>query len=142
MPRDSVLAHAPKNPDLQAIILAKQGWGVSAAALVYRMGKLGLLSEWYTTTFWKQIQLHGYRQNEPNPIPREHSGVWQAVFEWLHQHGRNRQDLAVELGNWPVAELRTLVFQLVLSAELGGNPHPTADEPSPKGHERTLRLVR
>lgn len=140
MPRDSVIEHAPRMPDLNAIIQAKRWWGVSTGALVHRMGRLNLLSEWHTVTFWKQIQAWGYRTAEPDPMPREHSQIWQQVFSWMRENGMRRGDLTSALGHWPASELRGLVFQLALSAESGGQvgPPPSQD-PGPR---TSLKLVR
>lgn len=139
MPRDSIMVHAPRVPDLNAIIEAKAWWGVSPGALVHRMGRLGLLSEWHTATFWKQIQKLGYRTAEPNPMPREHSQVWQQVLAWMRENGMSRGDLATALGHWPLGELRSLIFQLALSAEVGGQVGP---RPNPASSRPGLRLIR
>ena len=48
MPRATVIAEAPRTGQLGDVHGAKHRWGVSAAALIYRMRKVGLLSEWRT----------------------------------------------------------------------------------------------
>lgn len=129
MPASSILAYGPRNPSLRALVEAKHGWVVSVSALAHRMHKLNLLSEWYYGSLCMQIQSHGYREEEPEPAPRELSQVWAQVFSALKQEGISRADLAAAL-SWPTKELRSLIFQLVLSAEEGGARPLSSQGPS------------
>lgn len=139
MPASSVLAYAPRNPSLRTLVEAKTGWGVSVAALAHRMHKLNLLSEWYYGSLCIQIQSQGYHQNEPDPAPRELSHVWGLVFSALKEEGIGRAELATKL-SWPTKELRSLIFQLVLSAEEGGARSLSSQGPGTP--TAPLRLVR
>src|SRR5690242_180663 len=47
MPRASVLAHAPRLTTIDHLIKLKKYWGVSAAALTYRLHAVGVLSDWH-----------------------------------------------------------------------------------------------
>jgi len=129
MPISSVLAYAPRNPSLRDLVEAKHGWGVSVSALAHRMHRLNLLSEWYYGSLCMQIQTQGYRGEEPQPAAREMSQVWAQVFASLKQEGKGRSDVAAAL-SWPIKELRSLVFQLVLSSEDGGARPPNGQDPS------------
>lgn len=62
MPESSVRSYAPRRPLLQDLVQAKRAWGVSVAALAYRMHRLGILSGWQYQSFCIQIQTHGYRE--------------------------------------------------------------------------------
>jgi Zn-dependent peptidase ImmA (M78 family)/DNA-binding XRE family transcriptional regulator len=138
MPASSILAYAPRNPSLRDLVEAKHGWGVSVSALAHRMHKLNLLSEWYYGSLCMQIQAQGYRNEEPQPAARELSTVWAQVFASLkQQEGMSRSDVAAVL-SWPAKELRSLVFQLVLSAENGSEQSPSEDPSMPTPR---LRLV-
>jgi Zn-dependent peptidase ImmA (M78 family)/DNA-binding XRE family transcriptional regulator len=138
MPPTSVLAYAPKNPSLRDLVEAKRGWGVSVSALAHRMHRLNLLTEWYYASLCMQIQSHGYRDGEPYPAQREMSQVWAQVFVSLRNEGKNRGDVAAAL-SWPIRELRSLIFQLVLSAEEGGAKPPTKKETREPANLRILQ---
>jgi Zn-dependent peptidase ImmA (M78 family)/DNA-binding XRE family transcriptional regulator len=116
MPDSSLQRYAPRDAILSDLVHAKQGWGVSVAALAYRMHKLGLLTQWRYDSLCIQMQTQGYRQHEPKSIARELSAVWPAVFGALKEDGISRADLAKGL-TMPLDELRGLVFQLVLTAD-------------------------
>jgi Zn-dependent peptidase ImmA (M78 family)/DNA-binding XRE family transcriptional regulator len=137
MPRTSLQAFAPRSPTLTTLVRAKHGWGVSVAALAVRMHEVGLLSEWHYRSLFLQIQSHGYRDAEPEPMAREMSHVWPQVFAALKGDGMTRNDVAEAL-SWPARELRSLIFQLVLSAEVGGTAQSLGRPTQPGG----MRLVR
>jgi Zn-dependent peptidase ImmA (M78 family) len=138
MPPSSVLAYAPRNPSLQDLIEAKRGWGVSVSALAHRLHRLNLLTEWYYTSLCMQIQTQGYREEEPYSTQREMSQVWAQVFSALKNEGKSRGDVAAAL-SWPIKELRSLIFQLVLSAEEGSASPPLKKEAvAPKTNLRIL----
>ena len=80
MPRSDVLSHVPYVTSINQLIKAKKRWGVSVSALVYRLHKLEILSDWGYRTFCKQISIRGYRTSEPNSIDREESTVWKQIF--------------------------------------------------------------
>jgi Zn-dependent peptidase ImmA (M78 family)/DNA-binding XRE family transcriptional regulator len=79
MPRADVLATLPHINYLSEIVKAKSRWRVSVAALNYRIHKLGLISDWRYRDFCIEIATSGYNKNEPFPIEREKSVVWQKV---------------------------------------------------------------
>ena len=87
MPAGSVLARVPHNPTLRQIIKAKAHWKVSAAALIYRLRQLGLMSHVQYTALWIEMGTLGYRTQEPEPIERETSRALEQVFG----HLRNRR---------------------------------------------------
>ena len=139
MPRSSILAHAPRNPTIAKILLAKRSWNVSAMALVHRMHDVGLLSDWYYRQLCIQMSGLGYRKLEPDSGEREMSQMLEKVLAALRAKGMRRTDIAREL-DWPLEELRSLVFQLVIGSSTGGQSAPRT-EPSPPSPATRLRIV-
>jgi Zn-dependent peptidase ImmA (M78 family)/DNA-binding XRE family transcriptional regulator len=114
MPADSVRANAPKGGTLAQLIHAKKRWKVSLAALVYRMHKLKMLTDWQYRVLFIEIKRR-YRVSEPEGIQPETSQVLQKVFKTLKEHGVSKAELARELQIWP-SELDKVVFGLVLTS--------------------------
>jgi Zn-dependent peptidase ImmA (M78 family)/transcriptional regulator with XRE-family HTH domain len=114
MPRNSVIAHRPQTPELNTLIKLKAIWGVSLAALVYRMNQLGLLTEWNHRTLCIQIAKNGYRTEEPSPMQRETSKMLAKVFEMLKAENTSKVDIARDLSILP-EDLDSLTFGLVLT---------------------------
>ena len=85
MPQSDIEAKIPRALTLDQIVVAKRRWGVSAAALAYRLNKLGILSDWLYRGMLIEMGRRDYRKNEPNEMEREESIVWQKVFSdlWL-----------------------------------------------------------
>lgn len=121
MPRGSVLADAPRNPNLEDILSAKAIWGVSAAALIYRMHKLGLLSDWQYRMLFVELSSRGGRRSEINGTRPESSSVLAQVFEALRSEGVSKSDVARDLHISP-NELDGMIFGLVLTTLPGGGP--------------------
>lgn len=127
MPRDSVLAEAPRGGQLSQLVKAKRRWGVSVIALAYRMHALGLLSDWQYRASLIEVGEKGYRREEPNPTPqRETSQVLAKVFDDLRRSGLTKADVAADL-RIPVEELNKIVFGLVLTP-VDGNGNMNADQ--------------
>lgn len=110
MPSTDVKTRMPYVSSLNKIIQEKQRWRVSAAALCYRLHKLGMLTDWQNRTFNIQLNQRFGRQ-EPNGIEREKSGIWKMVFDDLWQQRLSRSYIAKEI-DIPESELENLVFGL------------------------------
>ncbi len=135
MPADDVRATLPMVYGINTMIKAKQRWKVSVAALNYRLHRLGITSEWEYRGFCIEIQKRGYRTCEPQEIAREHSEVWQQVFEDLRKQGISKASFAEQLAV-PPAEIDNLVFGLIAMLPLeGGGESTTKNKPQ-------LRLVK
>jgi Zn-dependent peptidase ImmA (M78 family)/transcriptional regulator with XRE-family HTH domain len=133
MPRSDVLANAPRFPRFEDLVRAKARWGVSVAALNYRMHRLGLTSDWHYREMCIELSRRG-RGTEPNPMPRQRSQVLDKVLTALREDGVSRGDIAREL-HIQTKDLDAIVFGLTLAAvEGGGDPGPTTERPA-------LRLV-
>ncbi|WP_449246472.1 helix-turn-helix domain-containing protein [Desulfarculus baarsii] len=113
------------------LIQEKKRWGVSLAALIYRLHKIGLLTDHKYRSLNIQISKLGYRTKEPNGLPREESVIWKKVFTELWSDGITKNSIAQEL-DLPIEELENLIFGLLWSTK----PQSTTTEK--KGF---LRLV-
>lgn len=110
MPKDDVLATIPFVASLDQIVRAKTRWGVSVAALAYRLHKMGLLTDWQYRTYCIQIN-RKYGTDEPNGLPSERSSVWQAVLTDLWKEGITKSHIAARLCI-PPDEMENLLFGL------------------------------
>jgi len=111
MPSMDLVAHVPFVTSLKQLVQAKKRWGVSVAALAYRLNKSGTLSDWHYQTFC--IQLYSqYGKSEPNGLPRERSVLWEKIFRELWKEKVTKDHVASEL-NIPSDEIDGLLFSLV-----------------------------
>jgi Zn-dependent peptidase ImmA (M78 family) len=121
MPTASVRAHAPRFATIDNIMRLKKVWGVSLAAMTYRLHKLDLLSEWHYRKLYIEISSCGFRKSEPQGAPREISQVLQKVFAALRKEGVSKEEIAEALCVHP-KDIDELVFGLALTS-LNGVPH-------------------
>lgn len=133
MPRADVLSRSPRHVSLNDIISLKSRWGVSVAALAYRLHKLGLVTDWQYRSLCIEVNRRGYRMNEPNGIQREESVVWKKVFTELWSDRITKDHVAMQL-NVPPEEIENLMFGLVGQS----SPPPSGGEGERKPG---LRLV-
>jgi len=96
---------------ISKLIEAKKKWGVSVAALVYRLHKIGLLNEYRFRDLCIQISKFGYKRKEPDSMPREESVVWKKVFTELWSEGITKNHIADYL-DLSFEEVENLVFGL------------------------------
>lgn len=111
MPRESVLAYASHCRTITDIIKAKKYWNVSAMALVYRLHKVSLLSEWTYRDLCVELSKKGARTSEIDPSPRETSQVLQKVLSFTRDSGKSLQAVAAEL-SLTQSELTPILFGL------------------------------
>ena len=114
MPAASVRAHAPRFATIDQLLRLKKIWGVSVAAVTYRLHKLGLLTDWHYRKLYIEISARGYRRTEPDGAPREVSQVLQKVFTALRDKGITKHDAAAALHVHP-EDIDDLVFGLALT---------------------------
>ena len=112
MPLRDVAARIPFVSKLDQLVSAKRRWGVSVAALAYRLHKIDVLTDWQYRTFCIQINSRGYRTQEPCALPREESVVWKKVFSQLWKDRISKNQVAATL-HIPSSEIENLVFGLV-----------------------------
>jgi Zn-dependent peptidase ImmA (M78 family)/DNA-binding XRE family transcriptional regulator len=134
MPRARLLAQTPPVVNVETLIQLKRGWGVSVAALAYRLHAIKRLSDWNYRQLVIEISKRGYRTKEPNGIQRESSQILDKVFDALGKQGIRRTDVAKEVGI-TVSELGSLIFGLVAApSSVGGERRPldSSSAPPPK----------
>lgn len=137
MPRDDVLANAPRLASLPVLIQLKKRWTVSLSALNYRLHALGLTTDWQNRTLCIQISENGFRKREPEPCLRETSQMLQKVFAALKSEGISRHDIANELC-LRNEDLDALIFGLVMTSVSGGKKDADTSEAPRRQH---LRIV-
>lgn len=98
MPKSSIIAQSPKFPSIQNLIELKKIWRVSLAAMVYRLKKLNLISEWQHRTIIINMNKLKYNINEPCSIEKETSQIFYKIFEELKNEGITKKQIAEEIG--------------------------------------------
>jgi Zn-dependent peptidase ImmA (M78 family) len=116
MPHADILARVPYITALNQLVAAKKRWGVSVAALAYRLHRVEILSDWQYRMFCIQMNSTGYRTNEPNPLPREESAIWSKVLTQLWSERITKSHVAADLFI-PADEVENLVFGLVAAPQ-------------------------
>lgn len=139
MPRDDVIARRPSLVTVPQLIELKSYWGVSLAALAYRMNSLGLVTEWTYRTLCIDIAKNGYRTKEPKPMRQETSQMLTKVFDALRKEGVKKVAIAAELC-LTLDDLNALTFMLTLSGIAAQEETSLAGVSKP--HLSILRLVR
>lgn len=140
MPASSVLSQAPQAGSLQQIIAAKRTWGVSVAALTYRMHNLRMLTDWHYRTLFKQLSKRGYRSSEPGGMKPESSQVLAKVFASLREEGLTKADVAREI-TISETDLNEVIFGLVLTP-VASTGQDGASEGGAAPRRPDLRIVR
>lgn len=112
IPTMDMLGNVPPHiRSLNQLVKLKKRWGVSVAALAYRLHKEGILSDWQYRGFCIEIR-STLKDSEPEGMERERSVVLQKVFQELWKDRATRSHVAKEL-SLPVEELNNLVFSLL-----------------------------
>lgn len=128
MPADDVMSRIRYVSGLDSLVSYKRRWGVSVAALNYRLHKLGIVSEWQNRSLNVELSSRGYRRQEPEGLSPETSALWPQIFTALWQDRITRERIAEQL-HVPQAEL-DMILRHLPKVPLGG-----IDE------SKTLRLV-
>jgi Zn-dependent peptidase ImmA (M78 family)/DNA-binding XRE family transcriptional regulator len=137
MPRDDVVARRPSLVTVPQLIALKSYWGVSLAALAYRMNSVDLLTEWTYRTLCVDIAKKGYRTKEPRPMRQETSQMLNKVFDALRDEGVKKIDIAAEL-NLTLDELNALTFMLTLSGVSARDKGEISEVSAPRVSKLTL----
>lgn len=112
MPAEAMGRQVPSNVGLRELLDLKHFWGVSAAAVAFRLHQLQLISSWNYRWLFRELGVRGWRSREPEPMTRERSQVFPKVFEALRREGVDKRDVAQML-RIPLRELEALTFGLV-----------------------------
>ncbi|MDO9104057.1 MAG: ImmA/IrrE family metallo-endopeptidase [Methylovulum sp.] len=127
IPKDDLIANMPRVRSLEQLIIGKERWGVSVAALAKRSYDSNLLSQWHYRELCKQMSSLGYRTCEPKPKDREESVLWHKVFEALWRDRLTKNNVASEL-SIPLDEIESLIGGLCRAKP---NPNPTISATHP-----------
>jgi Zn-dependent peptidase ImmA (M78 family)/DNA-binding XRE family transcriptional regulator len=119
MPESDVLGTIPRIHTLNQVVQVKQRWAVSVFALLHRLNRLKILSDWQYRMFC--IQASEYRDAEPFGIAREQSVVWQKVLTALWKERVTKNEIASAL-HVPVQEIENLLFGLANTLSQSGPP--------------------
>lgn len=111
MPADDVISRIRYVASLDSLVSYKRRWGVSVAALNYRLHKLGIVSEWQNRSLNVELSSRGYRRQEPEGLSPESSALWPQIFVALWQDRITRERIAEEL-HVPQAELEMILRHL------------------------------
>lgn len=115
MPEADVRSALAQVLSLRQLINGKKRWRVSLAALNYRVHKIGIVSDWRNRDFCIAIATGGYNKNEPEPIDREKSVVWEKVVKTLWAEKITHLDIAEQLA-LPISEVSDLLFGVLDTA--------------------------
>jgi len=115
MPTEDVIATVLHINRFEDLVRYKKRWGVSAAALAYRLRKLGRISAWHYRGYCIELGKLG-RNHEINGLPRETSSIWKKVFTDLWRRKIPLARLA-ELLAVPVRELDDMLFGVSFQIE-------------------------
>ncbi len=124
MPKADIISHVSYVNTLSDIIVHKKRWRVSAAALAYRLHKMGFISEWNYRTFNIQMR-QKYGASEPDGIDREKSHTWISVLQGLWREGKTIDHIASAL-HLPVREVRGVLFGLTSAQALNEAGSPSS----------------
>ena len=111
MPTEDISARVRGVTGLDELIQAKKRWGVSVAALAYRLHKMKKLSDWQYRSFCIEMSQRGYRYKEPEGLVPETSVIWQQVLSSLWNERITKDRIADDL-NLPIDELENMLFNL------------------------------
>jgi len=120
MPAADVKAEVPRVRSLNDLVFAKRRWGVSVAALNYRLHKMGRITDWHYRGHYIALGKLG-RGVEPNGMPRETSQVWTKILTDLWTQGMPLSRVAEEL-QIPEKELNSLLFGIASMQDPGLRP--------------------
>lgn len=73
MPENDVKLRMRCAVSVQTVLQAKSRWRVSAMAMVYRLRRLEIISEWQYKSLCVELTKRGFRTSEPIGVERETS---------------------------------------------------------------------
>lgn len=111
IPEQDLAARLPRAVSFESILQLKKRWGVSAAALAYRLHKEGRLSDWIYRQFCIYLAKN-FKNTEPLGGDREHSTLLAKVFRELWSSGISNDKIAESI-SLPLDEIQALVFGLL-----------------------------
>jgi Zn-dependent peptidase ImmA (M78 family)/DNA-binding XRE family transcriptional regulator len=128
MPKNDILAHCPRIATRTSLINAKKRWGVSAAALAFRLHKAGLLTDWHYRMLCIEMSKNGDRTSEPEGMPNETSDRLRQMMSALSSEGVTRRIIGEALDVFPDV-IDMLLFGIVPTAIEGGGRTSAKERP-------------
>ena len=142
MPEEDITGYCHHNPALSDLIELKERWGVSVAALAYRLHNVGFMTDWRYRAMFIEISKHGYRTSEPRPRPPEVSAILSKVLQVNAEEGRTRADIAADLAI-SLRDLHDITFGLAPVGPDSGDQVARAIEDRHRDSERpNFRIIK
>lgn len=143
LPESAIRQRVGSRPiSLPLIFAIKHEFAVSAMAVVYRLQRLGLTTEWTARSLFQQLSAKGYRSSEPDGIPREGSQLLVKAMKSLVDSGIGYSEVADRLG-YVEADLFSMLDGLAPIPSRGGGGAAAVQSPSESSTGRgSLRLVK
>lgn len=104
MTLESLQRNMPVTMSLESLIRMKGKWGVSVAALAYRLNKVGYVSDWQYKSMVIEMRRREYHVRDPQPCQRETSYVLELILKTLSNNEINLRRVSDET-SIPVAEI-------------------------------------
>jgi Zn-dependent peptidase ImmA (M78 family)/DNA-binding XRE family transcriptional regulator len=141
MPEGDLLAHIPppRTITMRTIHRLKKRWGVSAIALVFRLHKLKVISDWQYRSLCVQLSGEGYRSSEADGIKRDGSQIFAKVFSALKAEGVTRGTIARELNLTPSLIDSLLVGLVIAGVPTSADDGDTTQSANDNLEEKTIR---
>lgn len=136
MPRTEMLALSGRCNNLPAVMKIKKHWNVSAMALIFRLHKVGVLTDWVYRSMCIELSAKGMRLREHDSDPRETSLILRKVLEDQKAKGVGLRDIA-SFVRIPVDELGKLIAGLT-SVSLSHSNITAPSTPRVRGHLKVV----
>lgn len=114
MPKDALLAFRYQSiTSIEQLLELKKFFGVSVAAIVYRLYKLEIISEWtYINELYPKLALSRFEKTVSEPMLKDESYVWQQIYSYLEEEKISVHDIAYDL-NLYFKDIADITFGLV-----------------------------
>jgi Zn-dependent peptidase ImmA (M78 family)/transcriptional regulator with XRE-family HTH domain len=134
MPADAIYPQVIDTLRYEDVFKLKDHWRVSAMAMVERLWRLDLITEWIRRRWIIELTQQGYRSGEPDGIPKETSRLLREILDRAREDGWMIQRIAKSV-RVEQADLNNLVFGLGHAVIVGsGEAVPRAS-----GHLRRVQ---
>lgn len=111
MPKSSVMEYRTVSPTIENLVLEKQIWNVSLKALIYRLNKLDIITDWTYRLLMVELNKRGYNIKEPLSIKRESSIILRKIFDILKEDNITIHDIAQDL-RLSTYEVNSMIFNM------------------------------
>ncbi|WP_180214697.1 XRE family transcriptional regulator [Snodgrassella sp. ESL0324] len=112
MPEQALRQYQITQISIEQLLKLKAIFGVSITALASRMYSLNMITEWvYNRVLCPQFAQLKYRTNEPRPMKKETSKVWEKLLLLLEEDNISIKEIANQL-NIHENDISDLIFKL------------------------------